>query len=155
MMTRFWSRWLTVAAVVVMTFDLALVLAAGSMQRVFEALYFTSHTGASLAGDTAAYAAFLEGVLGAVMIGWAAGLLWIVAGPFRRGETWAWTALTVSIVAWFVPDTAFSLWTGYWQNAVLNAVILLAFAIPLWATYRRFRSATHLASASRGAAQQP
>jgi hypothetical protein len=43
--------------------------------------------------------------------------------------------VAVSIAAWFVPDTAFSLWTGYWQNAVLNGVLALAFAIPLAATY--------------------
>ncbi len=45
----------------------------------------------------------------------------------------------VSVAAWIVPDTLFSPWTGFWQNAVLNAAILLLFAIPLVATRRAFK----------------
>jgi hypothetical protein len=37
-----------------------------------------------------------------------------------------------------VPDTAFSLGTGFWQNAVLNAVFVVLFAVPLAATYKAF-----------------
>lgn len=37
----------------------------------------------------------------------------------------------VSLVAWFIPDTAYSLLSGFWQNAVLNAGFVLLFAIPL------------------------
>jgi hypothetical protein len=44
----------------------------------------------------------------------------------------------VSAAAWLVPDTVFSLWTGFWRNAVLNSVIALLFVIPLAATYRLF-----------------
>ena len=25
-----------------------------------------------------------------------------------------------TVAAWFIPDTTFSLWSGFWQNAVLN-----------------------------------
>jgi hypothetical protein len=32
----------------------------------------------------------------------------------------------------------FSLWSGFWQNAVLNSVIAVLFAIPLAATYSVF-----------------
>ena len=42
------------------------------------------------------------------------------------------------MVAWFIPDTAFSLWTGAWQNAALNFMLLALFAVPLAATYREF-----------------
>jgi len=39
-----------------------------------------------------------------------------------------------SLAAWYFPDTLFSLWTGYWPNAVLNSVFALLFAVPLVAT---------------------
>lgn len=42
--------------------------------------------------------------------------------------------LVISLVAWFVPDTLYSLASGFWPNAVLNSVFALVFALPLWAT---------------------
>jgi len=41
-------------------------------------------------------------------------------------------------VARFIPDTAFSLWTGAWQNAVLDFMLLALFAVPRAAAYREF-----------------
>jgi len=38
--------------------------------------------------------------------------------------------VTVSLAAWFNPDTAFSLLSGFWQNAVLNCVMALLFTVP-------------------------
>ena len=48
--------------------------------------------------------------------------------------------MAVSLVAWFVPDTTFSLWSGFWQNAVLNLVLGVIFVIPLATTYRVFQT---------------
>jgi hypothetical protein len=36
-----------------------------------------------------------------------------------------------------VPDTAFSLWSGYWQNAALNAAFVALFVPPLVALRAR------------------
>jgi len=44
----------------------------------------------------------------------------------------------VSLVVWLVPDTGCSLWSGFWQNAVLNTVALALFALPFAMTYRTF-----------------
>ncbi|MDP2183356.1 MAG: hypothetical protein Q8K99_12410 [Actinomycetota bacterium] len=134
----FWGRWLVAAAVVVLAFGLVLVLLAGPMQNVFESLYFAPRGAAALNADEAAYTAFMGAVMGSVMVGWAVLLLFVLHGPFRRMETAAWNMITASLIAWFVPDTAFSLWSGFWQNAILNAAMLVIFAIPLGATYGRF-----------------
>jgi integral membrane sensor domain MASE1 len=40
----------------------------------------------------------------------------------------------VVAVSLFVPDTLYSLASGFWPNAVLNSVFALVFALPLWAT---------------------
>jgi hypothetical protein len=42
------------------------------------------------------------------------------------------------VVAWFIPDTAFSLWTDAWQNAALNFMLLALFAVPRAVAYREF-----------------
>ena len=134
----FWWRWLIAAAIIVLGFGLALVLLAGPMQRAFETLYFAPHAGSTLDPAAAAYTTFLQAILGSVMIGWAVLLLYVIYVPFRRLETSAWNMIAVSLIVWFVPDTAFSLLSGFWQNAILNTVLLVVFAIPLAATYGRF-----------------
>lgn len=46
--------------------------------------------------------------------------------------------LAAPLILWFVADSAFSLYTGFWQNVLLNAVLLLLFFIPLGATRKYF-----------------
>lgn len=138
--SRFWWRWLVVATAVVAIFGALLVLAPALMQRVLGALYFPPPAGPpSMDARGSGYVMFTAAVLGAVMIGWAVMLFLVLLGPFRRGEREGWTMLAVSLAAWFVPDTVFSLVSGFWQNAVLNAVLGILFAVPLAATFATFR----------------
>ena len=93
---------------------------------------------AAFGPEAVAYIALVHAVLGAVMFGWGVALLLIVRGLFARGAIEGWQIVAVSVAAWFVPDTAFSLWSGFWQNALLNVVFIILFAVPLAATYRAF-----------------
>lgn len=136
--TVFWWRWLVAAAAIVLVFGLAFVLLAGPIQPLFESLYFAPRASSALDADAADYVAFMGAVLGAVMVGWAVLLLFVLHGPFRRMETAAWDMIAVSLGAWFVLDTGFSLWSGFWQNAILNTAMLAMFVIPMAATYGRF-----------------
>ncbi|MHB0915097.1 MAG: hypothetical protein ACYC57_10735 [Thermoleophilia bacterium] len=135
--TAFWWRWLVVAALVVLLFGAAFVFLPGPLQRLFESLYFAPRSSAPLGADAADYVAFMGAVLGAVMAGWAVLLLYVLYGPFRRMEPAAWDMIAVSLGAWYILDTAFSLFSGFWQNAVLNTGMLVMFAAPLAATYGR------------------
>lgn len=95
--TTFWWRWLLVAAAVVVMFGLALVVLAGPMQQVFEAVYFAPRGAVALDADGVAYTAFMGAVMGSVMVGWGALLLFVLRGPFRRMEPVAWTMVAVSL----------------------------------------------------------
>ena len=140
----FWQRWLVVVTIGVALFGLTLVLAPSVARQLFGLLIYASPSGVDALGASAApYITLVHGVLGAVMFGWAVALFLVVIGPFRRGSWEGWLTLTVSLTAWFVPDTAFSLWTGFWPNAVLNLAFAVLFAIPLVATYRVFRQYGH------------
>ena len=135
----FWQRWLIVTTVFVLVFSIAMVVIPEPMQRMFSLLYYSSPENIDAFGAPAvAYAMLLQGVLGAVMFGWGVALLLVLLGPFRRGSREGWTIVAVSLAAWFIPDTTFSLWSGFWQNAALNLVFLVFFAIPLAATHRAF-----------------
>jgi len=135
----FWWRWLIVTTVVVLIFSIAMVVMPVPVLRMFSLLYYSSPEGiASFGAPAVAFVMFLQGILGAVMFGWSAALLLVLLGSFRRGSREGWMIMSASLAAWFIPDTTFSLWSGFWQNAVLNFVLLVFFAIPLGATYRTF-----------------
>lgn len=82
----------------------------------------------SFTNQAADYVVFSHAVLGAVMFGWFALVLWLVRNPLAAGYAGAWRALATALLAWFIVDTAMSLLLGYWQNAVLNTVVLGAYA---------------------------
>jgi hypothetical protein len=133
----FWWLWLVVVSAGAVLGGLVMVLAPGLTRRLFSLLVFASPQTIDGFGDLPArYVALAHGVLGAVMVGWGAVLLLLLIGPFRRGSREAWLTIAVSLAAWFVCDTALSLATGFWQNAVLNVVLAVLFAVPLSATWR-------------------
>jgi len=133
----FWWRWLVVVSIGIVVFGLSLVVAPDLTRSGFGLLVYSSSDGIDKLGPPAVeYIDLAHGVLGAVMVGWGVALLCALFGPFRRGSREGWRMLAASLAAWFALDTAVSLWTGFWQNAVLNAVIAVLYAVPLAATYR-------------------
>jgi len=137
----FWWRWLVASASGVLLFGLSLVLLPAPMQRLFNLLYFSSSRANLSFGPAAeSYIQFVFAVLGSVMIGWSAALLLVLFGIFRRGLRESWRLIAISLVAWFIPDTAISLFYGFWQNALLNLAIAVLFAIPLGFTFKASHS---------------
>jgi hypothetical protein len=137
-----WIRWLLAVCVAGILFGIVLVIAPHLLDSTFGQIsynsFFTEDAYAQLTAPELAYQYWIFGVLGSAMIGWLL-LIGLVAHiPFRRGERWAWTAITVSLLVWFVPDTITSLTHGVVINAFLNLGFLIAFGIPLAATYRNF-----------------
>ena len=72
------------------------------------------------------------------MAGWGFCLYFIMRHAFHKKEKWAWNAIAVSLALWFFLDTGASLWWGVTANVILNSAILVAFAVPLFATRRHF-----------------
>ncbi len=119
-----------------MAFSIALVLAPHFTRQFFSLLIYASPEKINAFGTEAvAYISLLHAVLGAVMLGWGIALLLIVLQPFKRMSLQAWQTVAASMSVWFIPDTAYSLWSGFWQNAAFNMVFIVLFAIPLIATY--------------------
>jgi hypothetical protein len=74
------------------------------------------------------------------MVGWGTALFYVTKALFSGGSRVAWNLIALSVGAWFVPDTTYSLISGYWQNALLNTGFLVLFAVSLWATRRLQRN---------------
>ena len=134
-----WVSWLSSVSLGVMAFGLALVLVPPLANTGFSLLLYADAGHIAAFGAPAVrYISLVHAVLGAVMFGWGALLFLLARGMFARGERDAWRIIVISLAAWFVPDTAFSLWSGFWQNAVLNFAFIVLFVVPLAATYRVF-----------------
>ena len=140
MIPSLWMRWLTIAAAVVMLFGLSMLLAPGLIRQAFSLLIYADPAAIEtrFGVDANRYIVLTHGVLGAVMFGWGTMMLMALRGPFARREAGGWTLLAAPLAMWFVTDTIFSLYTGFWQNAVLNSALLALFSVPLAATRRYF-----------------
>ncbi|VXB62285.1 conserved membrane hypothetical protein [Pseudomonas sp. 8BK] len=115
-----------------MLFGLVLVVMPGFTLQAFSLLVYASAAHLNTFGpDALAYISLVHAVLGSVMFGWGAVLMFLALGPVRRGNKEAWWMFVVSLLAWFIPDTAYSLLSGFWQNALLNVGFALLFAIAL------------------------
>jgi hypothetical protein len=136
-----WIKWLQVASAVVMLFGLLLVLSPTLARQGFSMLVYASPWHIDTFGvEPVRYIGLAHAVIGGVMIGWGTALYYVTSALLSRGSRQAWNLIALSLSAWFVPDTAYSLLSGYWQNAVLNAAFLLLFALPLLATRASLRN---------------
>ena len=134
----FWLTWLAVVTVGVIAFGLLLVVAPGLARQGFSLLVFSSTDRISDFGSEAAsYIELAHAVMGSVMVGWGMALLLVLRGPMQRSLTEGLKIFGISLLAWFVPDTIFSIASGFWQNAILNIVFAFLFAVPLAALYRQ------------------
>lgn len=80
-----------------------------------------------------AQARFSLAVLGAVTLGWAVAFYAAISAAHQLGGAGArvWRLITLSVVTWFVIDSALSVATGYGLNVAPNVVFLLGFLLPV------------------------
>ena len=134
-------NWLAVVTVGVIAFGLLLVIAPGLARQGFSLLVFSSADRISDFGpEAASYIELAQAVMGSVMAGWGMALLLILRGPMQRNLTEGLKFFGISLLVWFIPDTTFSIASGFWQNAILNLVFAVLFLIPLLALYRQTRT---------------
>ena len=136
-----WINWLLAVSVGVVAFGLVLVLLPSLTRQGFSLLVYASPERIDAFGqEPVRYIALAHAVLGGVMVGWGAALFYITRTLLASGSRIAWNLVALSVVAWFIPDTSYSLLSGYWQNALLNTVFLVLFAVPLLATRAKLRN---------------
>lgn len=136
---KLWINWLLVVTVFVITFGLALVLAPALARQGFSRLVYAVPTRIDAFGaEQVRYISLAHAVIGGVMVGWGAAMFYVTRSLLAKGRPDGWYVIALSVAAWYVPDTAYSIISGFWQNAVLNSTFLAFLAIPLWAT-RRYR----------------
>ena len=139
---KVWFTWLTVVTLGVIVFGLFLLTAPMLARQWFSVLVYSSSDRITDFGPEAvAYIELAHAVMGAVMVGWGVALLLVLRGPMRQNLMQGLAIFGISLLAWFIPDTLFSVVSGFWENGAQNLVFAVLFAIPLIALYRQARRA--------------
>lgn len=134
---RAWRIILIIVTIGVALSGMTMAVAPGLARRAFSLLiYASSDQIDGFGGPAVAYVSLTHSVLGSVIAGWATALLLVLIDPFRQEQRKAWWIIAASVAVWFVPDTAMSMWLGFWTNAALNLGLALLFAVPLAAIWR-------------------
>lgn len=140
---NFWSRWLFFTGLLISTFGLLFALFNGTVlfcwmdAGVHPAFW---EDGSLPEGATTSFKQWIYGVLGATILGWGIFVGFIARYPFRNVEKWAWSCIAAGVSAWYVTDTALSLYYGVMFNAAFNTLFLTLVALPLLFTRRQFFS---------------
>lgn len=134
-MSGFWRGWLTVWGWLVIVFGL--VLAGGGLDAtdgVAEALLTVMGGGAAIEWTPALR--FTTALMGAVTMGWGLTFLALFMAAHRLSDQAApvWRLATLGVLVWFVVDSALSIATGFWPNAVSNTGLIIGYLVPLLAS---------------------
>ncbi len=130
-MKSLWSTWISLWCWGVVAFGILLVAIAvpgiDGPARALLVMFSGDPATADIVGLPAVK--FGIGIQGALCIGWGLTTLAFVRTPgIGAGQ---WQAITVAIFAWYVIDSAISVATGFWINAVSNTILFAAFLIPV------------------------
>lgn len=134
-MNGLWKTWITLWCWGVVAFGVVLASAglpgADGVARALFGLLGGVPAGADFFDATGMR--FSVALMGAVSIGWGFTMLFLLPAITAAGPS-AWRGLTGALLIWFAVDSALSVATGFWLNAVSNTVLLAAYLIPLFAS---------------------
>jgi hypothetical protein len=134
-MSGFWRGWLNVWSVVVVIFGL--VLTGGGLEATDGVAQMLFGVMGPLGGfEWTPHLRFATALMGAVTMGWGLTFFAAFGAAHRLGDQAGsvWGMLTVAAVVWFVVDSALSVATGFWHNAVSNTGLMVGYLVPVLAS---------------------
>jgi len=137
----FWQRWLFAVGLGIALFGLAMAFfnGTGFFRWLFDDQINPVFWGAeALPVGTEAFRSWIYGVLGATIAGWGCTIVFIARHPFKNREKWAWDAVLVGVLVWFVVDTSLSWYFAVYFNALFNAVLFILVMFPLAFSRKHF-----------------
>ncbi|MCB0707289.1 MAG: hypothetical protein KDC34_18360 [Saprospiraceae bacterium] len=139
----FWQKWLTYANV--MTVCVGLLVAFGGNSFLFklhnnysQELFFN---GQDFSPELLFFKNWLFGIIGGTIVGFHLLMIFISENAFKKKEPWAYIALWVGLLSWFIIDSSISIYYGAIYNVVLiNLVALVLIAVPLLMCRKEFKN---------------
>ena len=136
-----WQKWLTWANVLTCIVGLLVAFAGNSIFFQLHNQYTTEvfFQGETITGDLLRFKNWLFGVIGGTIVGFHLLMIMISENAFRQKEKWAYQAMWLGLIAWFVIDSVISVYYGAIHNLVLiNLVALVLIGLPLVMTRKAF-----------------
>lgn len=139
---NFWQKWLTFASCFMLLIGLLVAFLGNSF--IFEAhnsytqeLFFN---GEIIEGDMMKLKNWLFGIIGASIVGFASLLILISENSFKNKEAWAYKAIWIGILSWFLIDSGISIYYKAFYNVVIiNIPALVMVGLPLIMTRKEFK----------------
>ena len=141
-MSGFWRNWFVIWCFAICMFGV--VLAGGAFEATSAPVRLVL---AMLRGPSEALfdppLRFSLAVLGAVSIGWAVTLYFVIGAAIALGDRGRplWNAISAGMVSWFVIDSSLSIATGFGLNAVANLALAAMYVVGLFGSGALKRSA--------------
>lgn len=141
----FWQKWLSWANVATTLVGLLVAFAGNS---IFFALHneYTIEVffdGEVFTPEVLVLKNWLFGIIGGTIVGFHLLMIFISENAFKRKEPWAYWAMCLGLLSWFVIDSSISWYYGAIHNIVLiNLMALVLIGLPLVMTRRSFFSNT-------------
>lgn len=137
----FWQKWLTWANVLTLLVGLLVAFAGNSIFFAIHNNYsqelFFPQTG--WPEDILPFKNWLFGIIGGTIVGFHLLMIMISEYAFKKKEKWAYQALWLGLLSWFMIDSSISVYYGAIHNLVMiNLVALFIIALPLVMTRKAF-----------------
>lgn len=135
---RFWRNWLLGVSVFITTFGLFMAL----LNHTILFSFFNTQINPAFWGSipvpapAQAFQTWIYGAWGATVMGWGITMIFIAYYPFGQQERWAWKAVLVSVLSWYIIDTTISWLFAVIINVIFNTTILMLVIIPLLLTWQ-------------------
>ena len=130
---RIWRYWLLGVSVFITAFGLFMAL----LNHTILFSLFNTQINPTFWGSTPvpapaqAFQAWIYGAWGATVMGWGITMIFIAYYPYGQQERWAWKAVLVSVLSWYIIDTTISWLFAVIINVIFNTTILILVIIPL------------------------
>ena len=140
---HFWQKCLTLANI--LTIGVGLLVAFAGNSFVFDLHNdYTMHLfnrGNAFEGKILEFKNWLFGIIGATIVGFHILMVMISENSFKKKEKWAYTAMWLGLLSWFLIDSVISIYYGAVYNVILiNLIALILIGIPLIATRNYFKN---------------
>ncbi|WP_291785002.1 hypothetical protein [Cecembia sp.] len=137
----FWQKWLTYANV--MTIGIGVLVAFAGNSFFFDIHnHYTKEVfldGSGFEDNILKFKNWLFGIIGGTIVGFHILMVMISENSFKKKEKWAYKAMWMGILSWFIIDSGISIYYGAIHNVVIINMVALAFiGLPLIMTRKEF-----------------
>lgn len=138
---KFWTQWLIIANIMTIIVGLLAAFAGNSIffesyNTQTEAVFFE---GQILSSETLALKNWLFGIIGGSIVGFHLLMIFIIKNAFAKREKWAYNALWIGLLSWFIIDSSITThYKAYHNLYLINFVALILIGLPLVMTRRYF-----------------